>query len=328
MGAGLALAITAGQAGAVERPGAGTTVQPITTGRADHYFQHFIVQIGLERLGYEVAPHLEAQFPAMHLAIGQGDADYTAVHWNPLHEAFYEKAGGDQRLARVGRLIEGAVQGYLVDRKTAEAHGITDLGQFQDPEIAALFDSDGDGKADLLGCNPGWGCEAVIEHHLDAFDLRDRISHNQGQYFALIADGITRFRQGEPILYYTWTPLWVSSVLKPGEDTHWLDVPFSALPGDRSEADADTAQPDGSNTGFQVNTIGILANAAFLDENPAAERLFEVLEIPLEDVNAAILKQHEGETDIEQIRGHAEAWVSEHQQQFDAWVEEAAAAAD
>lgn len=324
LGAGFALAVPL-TAGAAELPGEGRTVQPVTTGRADHYFQHFVVQIALERLGYEVEPHLEAQFPAMHLAIGQGDADYTAVHWNPLHEAFYAKAGGDEKLERVGSLIDGAVQGYLIDKPTAEAHGITNLGQLQDPEIAALFDSDGDGKANLIGCNPGWGCEAVIEHQIDAFDLRDRIEHNQGEYFALIADGITRFEQGEPVLYYTWTPLWVSSVLKPGEDTVWLDVPHSALPGDR--AGLDTAQPDGSNTGFQVNTIGVLANVRFLEENPAAARLFEVMEIPLEDVNAAILKQHEGETDLEQIRSHAEAWVAEHQEQVDAWVEAAAAAA-
>ncbi len=66
-------------------PGAGKTIQPIATGRADQYFQHFIVQIGLEKLGYTVGTHLEAQYPAMHLTIGQGEADYTAVHWNPLH---------------------------------------------------------------------------------------------------------------------------------------------------------------------------------------------------------------------------------------------------
>jgi glycine betaine/proline transport system substrate-binding protein len=165
---GVATVLLAAGAAANERPGEGTTIQPISTGRADHYFQHFVVQIGLEELGYEIKPYLEAQFPAMHLAIGQGDADYTAVHWNPLHEAFFVNAGGDAVMERVGSLITGAVQGYLIDKKTAEAHGIDNLGQLQDPEIAALFDSNGDGKADLVGCNPGWGCEAVIEYQLDA----------------------------------------------------------------------------------------------------------------------------------------------------------------
>ncbi|OLT68771.1 hypothetical protein BI334_30540 [Moorena producens 3L] len=31
--------------------------------------------------------------------------------------------------------------------------------QLKNPKIAKLFDSDGDGKANLTGCNPGWGME-------------------------------------------------------------------------------------------------------------------------------------------------------------------------
>jgi len=303
-------------------PGDGKSIQPITTGRADHYFQHFIVQIGLERLGYKVKEHLEAQYPAMHLSIGQGDADYTAVHWNPLHKKFYEKAGGDDVMERVGKLITGAAQGYLVDKATADKLKLTNLSQFKDPSIAKHFDTDGDGKANLTGCNPGWGCERVIEHQLDAYELRDSINHDQGVYFALIADTITRYKAGTSILYYTWSPLWVSSILKPGTDTVWLNVPFTALPDERS--DADTSLPDGRNPGFAVNTIGVLANKKFLAENPAAKRFFELLEIPIEDVNTAILRQQEGEKDPKQVRLHAEEWVKNNQVKFDEWVEAAA----
>lgn len=307
-------------------PGAGKTVQPISTGRADQNFQNFIVQIGLERLGYSVAPYLEAQYPAMHLAIGQGDADYAAVHWDPLHETFYQNAGGDKALVCLGSLVEGAVQGYLIDKKTAEKYGITNLGQFKDPQIAGLFDTDGDGKANLTGCNPGWGCERVIEHHLDAFELRDRITHNQGEYFALIADTITRYNEGSSIFFYTWTPLWVSTVLKPGQDVTWLDVPFSTLPDEGTNAD--TRLPDGRNTGFGVNTIRVLANKRFVDDNPAARRFFELAKVPIDDVNAAILRVHEGEKSPEETRRHAEEWIAKHQAEFDNWIEQAKQAAE
>ncbi len=223
-------------------------MQPIATGRADQIFQNSVVAIGLERLGYDVQTQLEAQYPAMHLALGQGDAEYAATHWDPLHQEFYERAGGDDTLVRVGELIKGATQGYLIDKKTADEHGLTNIEQFKGPEIAKLFDSDGDGRANLTGCNPGWGCEAVIEHHLDAYELRDTLQHDQGEYFALIANTLPRYQNGDPILYYTWRPLWVSSVLKPGEDTKWLGVPFGALPGDRAEVD--TSMPDGHDRGL------------------------------------------------------------------------------
>ncbi len=77
-----------------------------------------------------------------------------------------------------------------------------------------------------------------------------------------------------------------------------------------------------------MNSIRVLANKEFLVENPAAARLFESIELPLDDVNAAILQQREGEDTIEQIRGHAEKWVEGHSDEFDAWVEETKSAAE
>ena len=97
------------------------------------------------------------------------------------------------------------------------------LGDLKDPAIAAKFDADGDGKADLAGCVPGWGCERVIEHQLTEYGLRDTVTHNQGEYNAIIADTIARHANGKPILYYTWTPYWVSGALVPGKDVEWLD---------------------------------------------------------------------------------------------------------
>lgn len=321
----IGLATWAGAPGAdAAGPGDGKTVQPITTGRADHYFQHFIVQIGLERLGYTVKPHLEAQFPAMHVALGQGDADYTAVHWEKLHIKFYENSGGEKVMQRVGVLIPGVLQGYLIDKATAEKHKITNLGQLKDPAIAKLFDSAGDGKAHMTGCNPGWGCERVVEHQLDAYGLRGTVKHEQGEYFALIADTITRYKAGKPILYYTWTPLWVSSVLKPGVDTVWLDVPFTSLP--QEQAGAETKLADGRNPGFVPDAIRVMGNNKFLAANPAAKRFFEVATLPIQDVNAAILRQQQGESKVEQIKVHAEEWVRANEETFKKWVAEAMAA--
>lgn len=305
-------------------PGEGKSIQPIATGQTGHIFQHAIVEIGLERLGYEVKDSLEAQYPPLHLAIAEGDADYTAIHWDRLHIDTYEKAGGDAKLIRIGNLTPDVTQGYFIDKATSEKYGITNLGQFTDPAVIALFDTNGDGKADLTGCESGWGCELVIEHQLDAFDLRGSISHNQGSYYALIADTITRFKAGEPVFYYTWSPLWVGSVLKAGEDTVQLNVPFSALPGNDA---ADTSQPDGSNSGFELNNIRIVANRKFAEENPAAVRFFELVQVPIADVNAELLNEYESEAGREQIYRNAEEWIAAHQEQYDAWIQEAIKAA-
>ena len=144
-------------------------------------------------------PITETQIQLAHVTVGQGDADYYTPHWWPLHKGFWEESGGDDRLQKLEAFVDGpSLQGYLADKKTADAHGIDNLGQLTDPEVAKIFDIDGDGKADLYGCEPGWGCERVIEHHLTAYGLRDTVTHNQGGYFAIIPDAIERVRAGNP----------------------------------------------------------------------------------------------------------------------------------
>ncbi len=72
-----------------------------------------------------------------------------------------------------------AAQGYLIDKKTADQYKITNIAQLKDPKIAKLFDTNGDGKADLTGCNPCWGCEGAINHQLAAYGLTNTVTHNQ-----------------------------------------------------------------------------------------------------------------------------------------------------
>ena len=324
----LTFGLLASGAMAKDMPGKGVTVQPVDQGVIEEQFQYEVLIKGLEDLGYKVKPilHMAGEVVTSHVAVARGDAHFYAVHWDPLHTPFYDKVGGEKKLQRIGELTPGALQGYLIDKKTATEHNITSLEQLKDPKIAAIFDADGDGKADLTGCNPGWGCERVIEHQLVEYGLTDTVEHNQGTYFALIADTITRFKAGKPILYYTWTPLWVSGVLVPGENTEWLTVPYTSLPDGRS--DVNTKMPDGRNTGFAINTIRVLGNKKFLDANPAAKKLFEVAVLPINDVSAENQLIKNGEDSEADVKRHAEEWIQKHRSEYDHWIAEAKKAAD
>lgn len=320
-----ALALTCSTAWAQDQPGKGVKVYPLKSSIAEETFQTLLVMKALEQLGYEVAPIKEVEYPTAHLAIGNGDATFIATHWNPLHADYYKNSGGDAKLFRKGVYSDNAAQGYLIDKKTADAHQITNVSQLQKPEIAKLFDTDGDGKADLTGCTPGWGCEAVIEHHLTAYKLRDTVTHKQGSYAALIADTITRFKSGKPVLYYTWTPYWVSNVLKPGQDVVWLEVPFSSLPGEQSKID--TKLSNGKNYGFVVNNQQIIANKEWSEKNPAAAKLFEVMQLPIGDINSQNFMMSQGQNKAADIERHADGWIKAHQKTFDSWIAQALKAA-
>ncbi len=300
---------------AQDKPGEGVTVRPIIGNIAEEFFQARIIYRALADLGYTVADPQQVEIQTAHLAVGTGDGDFYSAHWGTLHSAFFEESGGDAVLQKVGPFVAGMVQGYLIDKPSYDA-GVKNLGDLKDPAIAAKFDGNGDGTADLAGCVPGWGCERVIEHHMTEYGLRDTVTHNQGEYNALMADTISRFQNGQPILYFTWTPYWVSGALVPGKDVEWLDVPHTSLP-DGVEAETTF---DGKNLGFAVDNMYVLTTDKFLADNPPAAKLLEVLKININDISAQNKLMADGQASSEDIDKHVTDWIAAHQAEYDGWL--------
>ncbi|MDX8535746.1 glycine betaine/L-proline ABC transporter substrate-binding protein ProX [Mesorhizobium sp. VK25A] len=320
--AAIVLSLIASPSLANDKPGEGVTVRPVIQPTIEEMFQARIVFHALKDLGYTVADPQEVLAQTAHLAVGTGDADLYTASWDSLHQKFFEEAGGEKVMTKIGTLVEGCLQGYLVDKASYDA-GVKNLGDLKDPKIAAKFSTDGSGKADLAGCVPGWGCERVIEHQLTEYGLRDTVVHNQGEYNAIIADTIARFKNGKPVLYYTWTPYWVSGALVPGKDVEWLSVPYTSLP---DGAKANT-KFNGKNLGFAVDSERIVARNDFLKANPAARKLFEVAKISINDVSAENKLIADGEKSSADIDKHVDAWIKAHQADYGSWLKAARDAA-
>ena len=307
-----------------DQPGTGVTVRSANTDWLEEQFVTEIINIGLVELGYTLEDIQQVDYAALHVAVANGDLDYTTGFYNVGFDDSFENAGGEAKLERLGEVVpDGGQQGILVDKTTADEYGIESVEQLQDPELAALFDSDGDGRANLAGCQTGWSCNTVIEHHLEAYALEDTVEQDQGAYAALLADVLTRQGQGEPVLFYAYSPHWVLTELRPGEDVVWLSVPFTALPDDFDPATDTTVE--GQNLGFPVAKQTLLANQTFVDDNPVAGRWLDLVEIPAADMNAESQRIQEGENSPEDIRRHAESWVEANRDRFEDWLAEAKA---
>ncbi|MGD8991673.1 MAG: glycine betaine/L-proline ABC transporter substrate-binding protein ProX [Desulfobacterales bacterium] len=292
------------------------------------WFQAEIFKRLLEELGYPVKEPQTMDNLAFYLAAAGGEMDLWANGWFPSHNLFVEDERVRGRVEAVGFEVRaGALQGYLVDKKTADAVGITTLGELKDPQIAAVFDRNGNGKADLIGCNVGWGCERVVEHHLDAYDLRSTVEHIQGDYAPMMEETIGRYHRGEPILFYSWTPNWTVGTLVPGKDVVWLEVPFASLPAEKENLKSQTTikgvpgcVSDPCAMGFPPNNIRVVANKQFLDRHPDVKRLLELVKIPLKDISRQNARMLNGEDDDDDIRRHALEWIARRREQIDRWL--------
>lgn len=326
-GLAVALILAGTPALAQDMPGQGKTINMAQATWDTGWFHAEVYKQLLGELGYTVEGPTTLDNPPFYQAVSQGDMDLWVNGWFPLHNTY--KSTFETGAEIVGAVAKGgALEGYLVDKAAVEEFGIKTLDDFKRPEVQKAFDRNGDGKADLVACPPGWGCEINIEHHLDAYGLRDHVNPIKAGYAASMADALAAYKAGEHILFYTWTPNWTVNELVPGKDVMWIEVPKVDLP-DMALADAATMTgvagcvADPCTLGFPANDIVPVVNSAFLKDNPAVATLLDKVEIPLGDIFAQNARMNAGDDDI---KAQAAAWIAEHRTDVDTWLSAARAA--
>ena len=313
------------------QPGEGTTVNMARANWSTGYMQAAIYQQLLEELGYEVTDPAQNELdPATFFpAAATGDVDFWVNTWTPVHDFQFIDDNPDiaDNVTSLGEeMTQGALQGVLIDKPTAEEYGITHIDQIaEDPELSALFDTDGDGIADIHGCDVGWGCEKNLTDWIAANDWGSGLTQVSGSYNAVFTEAVNRVTDGEPTLAYTWTPSAYVTELVPGDNVIWLatDKPLPEQTG-ASALGEDVCPGQPCEMGFVASDIRVTANNEFLDANPAAKKLFELVKLDVTDVALQNVKYDGGEDTEEDVKRHASEWIEDHREEVDQWLQEAA----
>ena len=277
------------------------------------YFQAEVYKQALEKMGYTVTEPKTMKPSVFYLAAAAGDLDLWVNGWFGTHDTYIEEAKG--KVKAVGNVMaKGGLQGYLIDKKSADKFGIKTVMDIK--KHAKQFDSNGDGKADMVACPPGWGCEKKIAKHFAELGLGDFINPVQADYSASMADTIAKYKNGKSVLFYTWTPNWTVGALELGKDIVWIEVPYS----ETKTIKVPNATKPKINMGFDADDIRPAANVDFLKANPKVEKMLKKASIPLADVAAQNMKMNAGEKSEKAIKKHANAWIKANQSTFDSWV--------
>jgi len=232
------------------------------------YFQAEVYKQALEKMGYTVAEPKAMKPSVFYLAAAAGDLDLWVNGWFGTHDTYIKETKGKVKV--VGNVMaKGGLQGYLIDKKSADKFGIKTVMDIK--KHAKQFDSNGDGKADMVACPPGWGCEKQITKHFAELGLGDFINPVQADYSASMADAIAKFKNGKSVLFYTWTPNWTVGALELGKDIVWIEVPYSQT----KAVKVPNATKSKINMGFGADDIRPAANTDFLKANPKIEKMLK-----------------------------------------------------
>ena len=317
------------------KPGKGVTLQPARATWNTGFFQESLVHKGLTELGYEVKKAKDLANPIFYKSVALGDLDYWCNGWFPMHNDQLPK-DFDKKAQLIGYVAKaGGMQGYLVSKRDVEKYNIKSLDDFKRPEVKKAFDSDGDGKADLTACPPGWACEKIIGHHMKVYGLEDHINPVKASYEAGMAAAVGAYKSGKPVFFYTWTPNWTVFKFQPGKDVVWINVPEITPTAAQASAEERMtvsgvagAVSDPLKAGFVVSDIRCVANKKFLADNPAAAKFLELFSLPLVDISEQNTRMNEGEKSDKDIAKHADEWIAKNQDKWNSWLDAARKAAE
>ena len=261
------------------------------------YMPLYVSKILLEdELGYttEIA---DLSVPANWAAIAAGEVDLFFSDWQPNQIDLKEKYAG--QIEEISLLYANNLQGWMVPKSVSEQYGITSISDLDDPEIAKMFDIDGDGIGDILGCDAAWKCAAVTDEQIAGYELTDLYEQKYGAESMIQAAIEGAMKKNEPVLFYMYTPNPFFVRYPAGESVVWLDDPKDFWP----VADA-----------YAISSVDWIKN------NPEAIKLLEKVVFEPADIGWIMAQLEERGDSPEVLEAAAREWMAAHQAEVDSWI--------
>ena len=260
---------------------------------------------------------------------GKGSIDVFPDIWTTLQDQAWEKfvAEDSTKSVKANKIPYLGENGFFIPGYIQDEYGVKSVSDLAKPEIAKLFDKDGDGVGEYWVGASGW--ELVKTNQIKAK------SYGFDKYFTpeIFSSAIMQaqlkkaYRKKEGILFYYWTPAWIHYAY----DLRKLEDPEFTGYSSPSKKDHKDYNPDGCYN--YVNTDNWLADSEISCDYPIVPvhigytaaletRAPEVAEF-LSNVtlDAGIVSQWIfALSDGEDARDVAQTWVDENPDTIKSWL--------
>ena len=238
-------------------------------------------QVIEERTDYTVELKMAA-IGVQYQGVANGDLDGMLMAWLPkTHADYWERFKDD--VDNLGPLYEGAQLGWVVPDYVPEDK-LSSIEDLKDEEVMEKLG----GK--IQGIDPGAGLMQASEDTMEGYALEDDYNLVSASGAAMTAALERAVENEEWIVVTGWTPHWMFGRW----DLRFLDDPEGTL-GGKEHIDA-------------------IVRKGFADDYPEVASFLENMDIPLEDLQAAMYDAQETSYD-EAI----DTFIEENQDMIDEW---------
>ena len=288
--------------------------------------EEVLAQVMTQYLDADVST-ISAEEPAFYEALDKGDGsvDVVADMWTdhlPTQMNAYVVKGSHETII-LNKTPYLGTEGIFVPTYVVKEHGVKALADLAKPEVAKLFDLDGNGKGELWAGATGWESTNHSQVRAKSYGFApyfELTTVDQAVFLAQLKDA---YEKKKPIAFYYWTPEWIFA----SYDLRMLqEPPFDGYSSEDKKTDplykADGCykfyqpgnNPDwlekGSITCAQPDTDVYIARSKALDERaPKIGKFLEQMTLTPDLVNAWILAIDQQKRDPLEV---AKEWVEKN----------------
>ena len=247
---------------------------------------------------------------------GKGDIDVHPDVWLPNQESFTKKyVDGAGSVVLNQQPYEGN-QGFCVSKDFAKANNITDIADLGRPDVAALMDSDGNGKGEMWIGAPGWASANVNEVKVRDYGLLDFIEPIRAEESVKTARIKDSIAKGEGYAFYCYKPhaVWfMFDVVMLSEPTYDPAKYTMVQPSD----DADWYKKSYVASKDAMKNIQIGWGTSLEGKSPAIVEFFNNFQLTSDDVSWLAYEISVNKRDAAEV---ARDWMSQNEGTVDGWL--------
>lgn len=254
--------------------------------------------------------------------LARGDVDVMMEVWrNNLAQAWLDAAARGA-VRDIGPNFPDAVQGwyvpaYVVEGPEAPAPALRHVADLK--AHADLFrDREEPDKGRFYNCIAGWACEIVNTRKLEAYGLDAHYTNflpGTGEALtAAIAGAVKRKR---PILFYHWSPTWVTGLY---DLVRLEEPPYDAETFERLK---DPSAPIDGATAYPPAVVAVGVNSGFAESAPELVRVLTAYETTAALVATALARMREHGMSADEA---AAAFLAANPERWRGWLAPEAAA--
>lgn len=188
--------------------------------------------------------------PIVFEAMDKGSMSAHPEVWMPNQQNLHDTFVKQKKTVMMNPNGVEAFQGMCVPKAIAEKHNIKSINDLTDPDKAAIFDTNGDGRGEIWIGAPGWASTNVEKVRAKSYGYAELMELTESDETLAYANLDNAIKAGKPWVGFCYSPHYVFvlhdmqvleeppynaagwNVIQPTDDPAWLEKSSAAMAWD------------------------------------------------------------------------------------------------